>query len=230
MGRGMGEYERNRSRSGLRDFEDTQRYCYFVAGVVGEMLTAIFCNYSGEIAAKREFLEDRAVDFGQGLQLTNILKDIWDDIERDTCWLPRELFDNHGYDLSCLEVNHNGGGANFASAMHEMVGITHAKLRRALAYTLEIPRHETGIRRFLIWAVLLAVMTLRNIHANPLFNSKDEVKVSRRTLRTILAVSNAMIRSNVGLRSLFVRAARGLPCADNSRSSDGKTPRRPVVI
>ncbi|NET50636.1 MAG: squalene/phytoene synthase family protein, partial [Merismopedia sp. SIO2A8] len=29
------------------------RYCYYVAGVVGEMLTELFCDYSDKIAPRR---------------------------------------------------------------------------------------------------------------------------------------------------------------------------------
>ena len=35
MSSGMGEFERSRSRSGLTDVSGLERYCYFVAGVVG---------------------------------------------------------------------------------------------------------------------------------------------------------------------------------------------------
>ena len=32
-----------------------------------------------------------AISFGQGLQMTNILKDVWEDYEIGACWLPREI-------------------------------------------------------------------------------------------------------------------------------------------
>jgi phytoene/squalene synthetase len=31
-----------------------------------------------------------STSFGQGLQMTNILKDIWDDAQRGVCWLPKD--------------------------------------------------------------------------------------------------------------------------------------------
>jgi farnesyl-diphosphate farnesyltransferase len=45
--------------------------------------------------------------------------------------------------------------------MRELVGVAHAHLRNALDYTLLIPGKETGIRRFCLWAIGLAVLTLR---------------------------------------------------------------------
>jgi farnesyl-diphosphate farnesyltransferase len=216
MSRGMGEYERNRSRCGLADVRDLERYCYYVAGVVGEMLTKLFCNYSPDIEARRPLLETHAVDFGLGLQMTNILMDIWDDIDRGTCWLPREVFQRHGYDLDRLAPGHRGNIDAFTGGLDELIGLAHEKLRSALAYTLLIPRHETGIRRFLAWALLLAVLSLRKVHEKPDFDARTEVKVSRGSLRSTLMVSNALIRSNTALRALFLRAARDLPAGQES--------------
>jgi farnesyl-diphosphate farnesyltransferase len=227
MSRGMREFERNRSPSGLADLAEVERYCYYVAGVVGEMLTDLFCNYSPQIAARRQTLAACAVDFGLGLQMTNILKDIWNDLERGTCWLPRALFARHGFDLERFDHVHGGREAEFAAAMREMVAVAHGKLRRALAYTLAIPRDEPGIRRFLIWAVLLAVLTLRNISADPLFHSREDVKVSRRTLKMTLGVSNAAIRSDAALRTLFALAAMGLPQPAAGEPAAQDDPTRP---
>ncbi len=91
------------------------------------------------------------------------------------------------------------------------VGIAHANLRRALDYTLAIDRNEVGIRRFLIWATLLATSTLRKIFAQPLFTSSSEVKVSRRRVVAVVALSNAAIRSDLGLSVLFNATALGPP-------------------
>jgi len=219
MSRGMSQFERSRSRTGLEDVAEFERYCYFVAGVVGEMLTELFCSHSPEIEARRDELAARAVSFGLGLQMTNILKDVWDDYEHGVCWLPRDVFERYGYDLKEFQPHHNGNGPAFAASMKHLVGITHGHLRKALEYTLAIPNDETGIRRFLIWAALLAASTLRNISADPLFTEGAHVKVSRRKVKTIVALSNASIRSNFGLSVLFNAAARDLPLESGNESS-----------
>lgn len=210
MSHGMADFARSRNRDGLADMAEFKRYCYFVAGVVGEMLTELFCDYSPEIDANRDELAPRAVSFGLGLQMTNILKDIWDDLENGTCWLPRDVFERHGYDLAGLAPGHSGNGPAFAASMLDLVEIANSHLREALAYTLAIPSKETGIRRFLIWAVLLAVSTLGKISNDPLFTEGTQVKVSRPRVAAIIAGSSTLIRSNDGLTKLFNTAARGL--------------------
>jgi farnesyl-diphosphate farnesyltransferase len=211
MCHGMHQFQRTASVRGLDTVEDLDSYCYYVAGVVGEMLTELFCSHSPDIEQQRLVLSRLAPSFAQGLQMTNILKDVWEDRSRGACWLPQEVFSRHGVDLSHLTA-HNGGGG-FAAGMHELVGLAHAHLRNALEFTLRIPARETGIRRFCLWAIGLAVLTLKRISANPGFTQGAQVKVSRRTVAVTLALSNAATRRDGLLRFLFNRAAAGLPLA-----------------
>jgi len=212
MGRGMGHFDRISGRHGLADLDELDRYCYTVAGVVGEMLTDLFCGYSEAIAARRDELERRAIRFGRGLQLTNILKDIWQDLEQGRCWLPRDVFERHGYQLRRLVPgHHNAAAPAFAAGLDDLIAIAHSDLRQALDYTLLIPSRETGIRKFLVWAIVLAALTLRRIHAQPLFSDGSQVKVPRRSVAATVVASRAVIRSKLGLTALFRVAARGLP-------------------
>jgi len=208
---GMPEFQRNKSPNGLRDLEEMGTYCYFVAGVVGEMLTELFCSYCPELNEQRDKMMRLAVSFGQGLQMTNILKDIWDDRQSDTCWLPRSVFQNGQFELSRLDEQHDS--VAFEQGLHELVGVAHAHLRNALDYTCLIPKRETGIRKFCLWAIGLALLTLRKIHRNPAFRSGAEVKVSRRTVKATILSTNLTLMSNRALRMMFDRAADGLPRA-----------------
>jgi farnesyl-diphosphate farnesyltransferase len=211
MCHGMHQFQRTASVRGLDTIEDLDSYCYYVAGVVGEMLTELFCSYSADIERNRAQLSRLAPSFAQGLQMTNILKDVWEDRSRGACWLPQEVFSRHGVDLSHLTAE--TGGRGFAAGMHELVGLAHAHLRNALEFTLLIPAREVGIRRFCLWAIGLAVLTLKRIAAHPGFTRGAQVKVSRRTVAVTLALSNAATRHNGLLRFLFNRAAAGLPLA-----------------
>jgi len=64
-------------------FAELYRYCYRVAGVVGLIMLKIFG--SNDPAA-----DDRAVELGVAMQLTNILRDIKEDNERGRVYLPHE--------------------------------------------------------------------------------------------------------------------------------------------
>ena len=208
---GMPRFQFSASLKGLARSTDLDDYCYYVAGVVGEMLTDLFCDYSPEIARHRSALYAISASFAQGLQMTNILKDVWEDRSRGACWLPQEVFTRHGVDLA--EVASQPFDPRFGAAFRELVGAAHAHLRNALNYTLMIPSKETGIRRFCLWAIGLAVLTLRKIERNPRFTAGAQVKVRRSAVTMIRLLTDVAGRSDWMLRALFAQAARGLPLA-----------------
>ena len=65
------------------------QYCDRVASAVGRLSVRIFGD-SGEAA------QQVATSLGRALQLTNILRDIAEDAERDRLYLPSDLLDRHG--------------------------------------------------------------------------------------------------------------------------------------
>ncbi|MFA6241360.1 MAG: phytoene/squalene synthase family protein [Candidatus Hydrogenedentales bacterium] len=209
MSEGMDEFQEGRFTDGLRDLPHLDAYCYHVAGVVGEMLTDLFCAYSPEIAARREEMQKLAVSFGQGLQMTNILKDIWDDHKRGVCWLPQQTFSETGFNLANLEQGPND--PRYQEGLQRLVAVTRGHLHNALEYTLLLPKSETGIRRFCLWALGMAVLTIRKIHNRPNFTSGDQVKITRRTVHATILVSNLACSSNTLLRLIFRASAMGLP-------------------
>lgn len=67
-------------------FEDLYRYCYLVASVVGLVCIRIF-GYSNPRA------ESLAEETGVAFQLTNILRDVKEDVERGRIYIPLDLMD-----------------------------------------------------------------------------------------------------------------------------------------
>lgn len=219
MAQGMLDFQESKSPQGLKDLSAFNRYCYHVAGVVGEMLTELFCEYSAEISRDREKLLNLAVSFGQGLQMTNIIKDLWEDTAHGACWMPQNVFQKVGYDLKDLASGQSTEA--FGEGVAVLIGLTRSHLQNALLYTLMIPRHETGIRKFCLWAIGMAILTLRKINKKRNYKSGQEVKISRRSMKAMILVTNATLGSNFLLKRLFGLITRGLPmCGDIS--GDGR--------
>jgi farnesyl-diphosphate farnesyltransferase len=227
MAEGMAAFQESRSGCGLAQLGELDGYCYYVAGVVGEMLTRLFCNYSPEIARHRDALMPLAVSFGQGLQMTNILKDIWEDRQRGACWLPQDIFRAHGFDLAELAPESYCEG--FRRGLEHLVTIAHSHLRNALRYTLLIPKEEPQIREFCLWAIGMALLTLRKIARNPGFSRGAEVKISRRSVKLVIVASRLAVRSDAMLKMLFSLAAAGLPLRPRKGSADTMMPPSPVA-
>ena len=209
MADGMARFQEGNVRYGLKDLAEMDSYCYHVAGVVGEMLTELFCAHAPDIDAQREQLMPLAVSFGQGLQMTNILKDIWDDQGRAMCWLPQDVFARFGADLHDLAPGRELPG--FTDGLGYLIGVARSHLANALRYTLLIPASERGIRRFCLWALGMAVLTLRRINVRRNFTAGSQVKIPRRSVHGTVLVSNLLTGNDTLLRTVFALAAAGLP-------------------
>ncbi|GAA5532102.1 phytoene/squalene synthase family protein [Deinococcus aluminii] len=81
-----------------RDLDDLTLYCRRVAGVVGHMIAPI-CGYSGG-----ERTLAHALRLGQAMQLTNILRDVGEDLERGRVYLPETLLREYGVSRALLEA------------------------------------------------------------------------------------------------------------------------------
>jgi phytoene synthase len=78
-----------------RTFDELYRYCYYVASVVGLVCIRIF-GYNDPRAEKQ------AEGLGIAFQLTNILRDVREDLERGRIYLPLE--DMRRYDLTIEQL------------------------------------------------------------------------------------------------------------------------------
>ena len=125
----------------LGTISDVQDYCYIVAGIVGEMLTDLFVLERPHLESIADYLRQRDAQFGEGLQLVNILKDSADDAVEGRNYLPT------GIDR------------------HEFFSLAHTDLQAATEYTLAIQEAGgpdgivlfTGLPVELAWATLKVV-------------------------------------------------------------------------
>nr|MBA3938449.1 squalene/phytoene synthase family protein [Planctomycetota bacterium] len=95
---GMAEFAVLHSRArpdrleALASLADLDRYCYFVAGTVGHLLTELFRLHHPRLTRRHYArLKELSTSFGLGLQLTNIIKDVADDRRRGWSFVPRQL-------------------------------------------------------------------------------------------------------------------------------------------
>jgi len=209
MAEGMLHFQEKDTSAGLDDMAEMEHYCYVVAGVVGEMLTKLFCDYSPEIAINKQEMMSLSKHFGQGLQMTNILKDIWDDYDRGACWLPRSIFDSQGFDLKNLTQDHRS--LEFERGLMQLIAIAQRQLHDALQYTVLIPRNETGIRNFCLWALGMAVLTIRKLNKHKNFSDGNQVKITRRSVKLAVLTSRIAVSHDHLLQILFRLASLGLP-------------------
>jgi 15-cis-phytoene synthase len=99
-------------------FDELYRYCYLVASVVGLVCIRIF-GYTDPQAEKL------AEETGVAFQLTNILRDVKEDIERDRVYLPLDLLNEFGVTLDRLQAI--SAGAQITTQERRMLAILAGK-------------------------------------------------------------------------------------------------------
>jgi farnesyl-diphosphate farnesyltransferase len=125
----------------LQTLKELQAYCYAVAGIVGEMLTELFLLECRELDGAAGFLRERAVRFGEALQLVNILKDSASDATEGRRYLPQGV------------------------ALNKVFALARRDLEGARAYVESLQQAEAprGLIEFTALPVLLARATLDRV-------------------------------------------------------------------
>lgn len=212
MSEGMAETVRREMRGeGLRlnDEEDLKRYCYYVAGTVGKLLCNEWALDRSSITPEvKAQLDERAVSFGLGLQVTNIIKGVTDDIARGVAYVPHKLFAAAGIDLQTLIDNPaDPRGREVVAGLADM---TLLWLDEALEYTVTIPNSERDIRLFCALPLVFAVRTLaRALKTTEVF-SEEALKITRDEVKKIHAEVEAAIGNNEALRRIHNRERKAV--------------------
>ena len=85
--------EQDLTQTRYETWADLEQYCYRAASVIGLICIAIFGYDERDAAEARE----RAIAMGKALQITNIMRDIAEDAERDRIYIAQEDLARYGY-------------------------------------------------------------------------------------------------------------------------------------
>ena len=96
--------------------DDLKAYCYVVAGIVGELLTAIFVHNAPSLRSVERTLLDHQLEFGEGLQLVNILKDESVDRGEGRSYLPVSVPRSEVLELAKADL---AGARRYIAALRE---------------------------------------------------------------------------------------------------------------
>jgi farnesyl-diphosphate farnesyltransferase len=187
----------------LRTLPDLERYCYFVAGTVGQMLTGLFLAQMPDIASERAAcMRANAESFGLGLQMVNILKDQTDDLARGWCFIPRTMWEARGLEPRRMLDPERREDAH--AAIEPVFKRTRRYLGDALEFTLAIPPEQAGIRLFCILPLWMAARTLSHAHGNDaMFVADRPVKISRDEVARLIGQAMAAVEDDEALRAQF---------------------------
>ncbi|SEO38908.1 phytoene synthase [Duganella sp. CF517] len=173
--------------------DDTLRYCYHVAGVVGLMMSSI-------MGASKPTVLDRACDLGLAFQLTNIARDIVEDARMGRCYVPAAWLREAGIPLD--EVALPGHRAALSRVASRLVDYAEPYYASANQGIIALPLRSA-------WAIATARNVYRqigiNVKARGAHAWDERVGTSRATKLWLLAKGGASALTS-RLRRMSARA------------------------
>ena len=187
----------------IQTTDELDKYCYYVAGTVGNLLCDLFYLQSpfiGKVRYKK--LKEKAVSFGLGLQLTNILKDVNEDLSRNILFLPHSLLKTYKLSKKNLALPENKQPMKEIS--RELIKKALNHLEDALDYTCGLPRLEPRIRLFCLWPLFMALETLILLSkTNNSLSTGYKIKITRLQVKDIIKKTSLIWWSNRLLTNFF---------------------------
>jgi farnesyl-diphosphate farnesyltransferase len=172
----------------LKTIAELDDYTYRVAGCVGEFWTKLCRAHLFPQAPldERQLVSD-GIQFGQGLQLVNILRDLPADLRNGRCYLPLEPLLAAGLTPeTMLEPRRE---KSFLSLFHTHLAQAEARLAAGWRYTNALPYGQFRVRLACAWPLLLGAKTLEKLRASDGAGLRRRVKVSRGAVYLLLAHS-----------------------------------------
>lgn len=167
----------------LPDIASLDRYTYYVAGVVGEFWTML-CSANlrvFRIHRNNQKLSRLGMRFGQGLQLTNILKDLVKDLQCGRCYLPADELQRLG--LQAHDLLDPTLLPQLRPLVTRLIDYTLEHLDHASCYVQLLPGRALRVRLSCMWPLLFALQTLEAVcRPEGLFSHQERVKISRQTV------------------------------------------------
>lgn len=170
---------------------DYDRYCYYVAGTVGRMITELAITYYGINNGQEKLLFRYSETCGRALQKTNIVKDFAKDLARGDCFLPDEWL--REVDYQPLTLNDVPGWWK----KQVLLDVLH-ELDEAVNYVLHLPKTAVGYRKAGLLMMLPAYKTLLLAaeRCASLFTPNHMVKISRAAMGKCLIQAQMMVTND----------------------------------
>lgn len=195
--------------SALPTIKETDQYCYFVAGCVGEFWTRLHRLHVPAMAAVPEEEQCRlAVRFGKGLQMTNLLKDLAVDLARGRCYVPADQLAAAG--LKPSDLADPVALPALRPIVRRLIELTLDHLDQGWRYIEGLPSRPIRLRLACLWPHLLALKTLTLIAETDRLLEPVPLKITRAAVYRTLAATTFLIWSPGLLNRYQIRLRRKL--------------------
>jgi len=192
---------RDEAPTALRTCDELDRYTYLIAGVVGEFWTEVGVECGVWKRSERERVRELGIEFGKGLQLVNILRDLRGDFRRKRVYLPAEDLAAQG--CTARDVGEPGKFETIRPLYERYLDLARSRLESGHRYVLSVPRIHYRMRLACIWPLWIGLATLRRLRSCPNVLSAPPVRIPQGETYRLLARSLLCAPSDKALTRTF---------------------------
>ena len=169
----------------LRTDAELEDYTYRVAGCVGEFWTKL-CRAHVFPRARLDdsFLLAKGVQFGKGLQLVNILRDLPSDLGKGRCYLPDDKLAAIG--LAPGDLLQPANEPRLRPVYDGYLDRAAKYLAAGWVYTNALPWRNARVRLACAWPILIGIKTIGRLRGANVLDPRQRVKISRNEVRRII--------------------------------------------
>ena len=164
----------------LKELDD---YMYYVAGLVGYLMTDLFSWYSTHFQTRRAELLPMSREIGLGLQTVNVIRGLRKDYQRGWVFVPQEMFDAAGIDRD--QFFQPAFEDRALDIVNQLIDKAEGHLQYSLDYISTLPWRDHRVRLACIWPLCFALRTLA-VSRNNVEVLRSEVKITRQDVKTIM--------------------------------------------
>jgi farnesyl-diphosphate farnesyltransferase len=195
---------KNKTISALKTDASLEKYCAYIGGAPGVFWAKLYGRTLSEKNVKIEnsLQIEYAKSIGEGLQITNILKDMAHDLRMGRCYIPQE-------DLNSVNLNpelllNPISKKSLEPIISKWIIWAVNKLDVSEKFLAAIPKKEFAMRAAMVWPVYWAMDTLSEVaNGNPL-DSAAAPKIKRSKIYSTIIATPPILLSNTA----FIRGYR----------------------
>ncbi|MGC8886080.1 MAG: phytoene/squalene synthase family protein [Verrucomicrobiia bacterium] len=165
----------------LNSDKELDEYTYFVAGCVGEFWTKICLKkHLFADSINETLLIENGINYGKGLQLINILRDLPSDLKTGRCYIPVEMLKKHN--LTPYELTKPENEKKFRPLYNLYINRAYSFLNCGSDYIKMIPQASARLKIATSFPLLIGFKTLGKLSTENVLNPDIKIKISRHSV------------------------------------------------
>ncbi|MBI4656908.1 MAG: squalene/phytoene synthase family protein [Elusimicrobia bacterium] len=190
----------------LKTAQDLEKYCSFIGGAPGVFWTRVYLDIlrMKKLKLGKVLFEEDGKVIGEALQITNIIKDLAEDLRRGRCYIPEsQLFEKNFLPSDLLKPDNIN---RLKPVIYNWIMWAIDRLDTSERFVSSIPKIELALRAAVIWPVYWAMDTLAEaVKTNLLdFSAKPKIKKSR-IYSTIISTPPLLLSNTAFMRGYRFR-------------------------